>query len=110
VAGNKRYPGVKFEFGVGDRVVYHTVWAEGIVGLAENRSEFLDWYRTDGDPRWEEAAEHARKEILALKQAVGKEFTIVDHIYPGCNPYQFDFGVEGTVIRCSVPAVNLRAA
>ena len=80
-----RIQGLKFD--VGDQVVYEKL-DEGTVEMLR---DFATRYAEHPDPEWKAAAQHAEGEIQAHQDAVGKTFTVADHIYPGANPFMVEY-------------------
>ncbi len=76
-----RIQGLKFD--VGDEVIYEKL-DEGTVEMLRS---FAREFHSHPDPEWQAAVEHARDEVQAHRNAVGRVFTVSDHIYPGVNPF-----------------------
>lgn len=95
-----RVQGLKFD--VGDRVVYETL----DTGTTEMLRRFFVEHIEDEVEEWREAAEQAACEIQAHEDAVGKTFVVVNHIYPGANPFQirhkgYTLCVSGDCLRAA---------
>lgn len=81
-----RIPGLKFD--VGATVVYEKLDVRTVASL----EEFVAQYANVPGPEWQAAVEHSEGEIKAHHDAVGKSFTVIDHIIPGANPYVIKYG------------------